>query len=102
MNCECGISGYAQKLTQGDNKRNLTAQLELMGIIKLLYPLLLCCNIRVITKLSTVFQQKQFLSFLLFSLYFAKLLTNSIIQIAIPEVQWQGALIENFASLAKM
>jgi len=37
LNCEWGISGYTQKLTQGDNKRNLTAQLEIMGIIKLLY-----------------------------------------------------------------
>ena len=102
LNFECGISGYTQKLTKEENRGNLTSQLEPMEIIKLLRPRLICCNIRVITKLSTVFLHKQFLSVLLFSLYFAKLLTNSIGQIAIPKAQWQGAQIENFTSLANI
>jgi hypothetical protein len=102
LNFGCGISGYTQKLTKEENRENLTSQLELMEIIKLLRPRLICCNIRVITKLSTVFLHKQLLSVLLFSLYFAKLLTNSIGQVAIHKAQWQGVLMENFTSLANI
>ena len=58
LNFECGISGYTQKLTKEENRGNLTSQLEPMEIIKLLRPRLICCNIRVITKLSTVFLHK--------------------------------------------
>jgi len=102
LNFEYGSSGYTQKVTKGENKVNLTSKIELMEIIKLLCPRLICCNIRLITKLSTVFPHKQFLSVLLFSLYFAKLLTNSTGQMEIPKAHWQGALIENLTSLAKM
>jgi hypothetical protein len=93
LNFECGISGYTPKLTNGENRVNLTSQLELMEIIKFLLPRLICCNINVITQLSTAFLHKQFLPVLLFSLYFAKLLTNSIGQIVIPKAQLRGALI---------
>lgn len=100
LNFECGISSYIQKLTKGENKVNLTSEMELMEIIELLYPRLICCNIRVIKMLCTVFPHKHFFSFLLFSLYFAKFLTNSVGQMEIPKAQWQGALIGNFTSLA--
>jgi hypothetical protein len=94
LNFEYGISGYTPKLTNGENRINLTSQLELIEIIKLLLPCLICCNIDVITKLSTAFLHQQFLSVLLFSLHFAKLLTNSLGQIVIPKAQLRGALIE--------
>ena len=100
LNFKYVISGYAQKLTKEDNEVNLTSGMELMEIIKLLYPRLICCNIRVIMKLSTVFLHKRFLSFLMFSLYFARLLTNSLGPMEIAKVQRQGALIENFTSVA--
>ena len=95
LNFRCGISDYTQKLTKGENKVNLTSDMEAVEIISLFYPRLICCNIRMITRLSTAFPPQQFLSFLLFSLYFAKLLTNSLGRVEISKAQWQSALVED-------